>query len=208
MTPNILQISNIKIDKIFQTEIADKNADKLCLWMQDILIPWSILRIIAKQSGKDLAPLSLADFNRLNDECIKNGGLAKLTEGDSKEGFVNNHELCANAVGLYGYQKEYVKIPTNKDGTFDSSFAFNLLQWGCLIELRDEGHHSLTATGAYKVDGKFYFEVRDPWPKTDDTRFDCARAMTQRFVNGQWIDSRSIEYFGWFFKIGVNPKWI
>lgn len=208
MTANILPISDIKIEKIFQTQIDDSDADKLCLWMQDILIPWSILRLIKKQSGENVPSLTLADFDRLNDLCIKNGGLARRTDGDSENGYVNNHEKCAEAVGLFGYKKEYVKIPFNKDGTADASFAVNLLQWGSLVELRDDGHHSLTATGAYKAEGKYYLEVRDPWPKTDDTRFDCARAMTQRFTSKGWVDSRSIEYFAWFYKVGSSPKWV
>ncbi len=209
MTQNILEISSTKINKIFQTEIDDSDADKLCLWMQDILIPWSILRLIAKAKGENLPPLTLADFNRLNDVCIANGGLKKRDAGNSVDGFVTSHEKCAEAVGLTGYIKEYVKIPRGKDGLFDCSFAVNLLQWGCLVELRDEGRHSLTATGAYKADGKFYLEVSDPWPATNDTRFDCARGVTQRFVQGKgWVDSRTIEYFGWFYKTGTNPKWV
>jgi len=204
-----LDVAQIKINKIFQTKIDDASADKLCLWMQNVLIAWSILRVKAKADDRDLPePLTLADFNRLNDACIANGGLARLTDGDSKEGFVLNHEKCAEAVGLYGYKKEYVKFSRDKKGACDVSDVLNLLTWGSLVELRDEGAHSLTAVGWYKANGKYYLEVRDPWPKTDDARFDCARGVTQRFVAGRWVDSRSIEYYAWFYKVGTSPKWI
>jgi len=206
---DILRVAHVKINQIYQTEIDDSSADKLCLWMQNILIPWSILRVKAKQEGRTLPePLTLADFNRLNDICIKTGALAKLTDGDSKEGFVLNHEKCAEAVGLIGYKKQYEQFTKNKKGEFDVSFVMNLLTWGSLVELRDDGKHSLTAVGWYKADGKFYLEVRDPWPKTDDARLDCSRCMTQRYVGGRWLDSRSIESFAWFYKVGTSPKWI
>lgn len=203
-----IDVANVKIDKIFQTEISDANADKLCLWMQDILLPWSILRTLDKQKGIERAPLTLDDFNALKKICLANGGLAKLDANNSNAGFVLSHEMCAAAVGLLGYKKEYVTWPKNKDGTFDVSQAVNLLSWGALVELRHDGHHSLTATGWYKDAGKFYFEVRDPWPYTNDERFDCARGFTQRYVSGAWADSRPIESFAWFYKIGSNPKWI
>lgn len=204
-----LTVANVKINEIYQTEIDDANAVKLCLWMSNILIAWSILRIKAKAGKRDAPPpLTLADFNRLNDACIKNGALAKLTDGDSKDGFVTNHEKCAEAVGLTGYKKEYVKFTRDKKGVVDVADVINLLTWGCIVELRDEGKHSLVATGWYKAAGKFFLEVRDPWPKTNDTRFDCARGMTQRYIAGRWVDSRSIEFYGWFFKVGTSPKWV
>ncbi|MBS0616638.1 MAG: hypothetical protein JSR44_00505 [Spirochaetes bacterium] len=118
------------------------------------------------------------------------------------------HEKCAAAVGLVGYKKEYAAIPRDKKGAADCSQIINLLSWQTLVELRHDGHHSLTATGWYKESGKFYIAVNDPWPTTDDTRFDVSRSITQRFAKGAWIDSRPIESFAWFYKEGSNPKWI
>lgn len=204
-----LDVANVKINQVFQTEIDDASADKLCLWMSNVLISWSILRVLARLAGKPMpAPLTLDDFNRLNDLSIKNGALAKLTDGDSKDGFVTNHEKCAEAVGLTGYKKEYVRFSKDKKGNVEVTPVLNLLSWGSIVELRDEGKHSLVATGWYKADGKFYLEVRDPWPKTNDTRFDCARGMTQRFEKGKWVDSRSIEFYGWFYRVGSSPEWV
>ena len=201
---NRIEVADLKINKIFQTQIDDTDRDYLCVWMQSILIPWSILR----RRNRSLPPLRLEDFNRLNDACIANGGLARRDDKNSVRGYVSNHEKCAEAVGLTGYKKEYVKIPRNADNTFDCSQILALLQWETLVELRDDGRHSLTATGWYKEGGRFFAHVSDPWPKTNDERFDLDRAMTQRKVAGQWIDSRSIESFAWFYKLGTNPKWI
>jgi hypothetical protein len=204
-----LTVAQVKINEVFQTEIDDDDADKLCLWMCNVLAAWSILCVKARMDKRAVpAPLTLDDFNRLKNICLSNGALAKRDAKNSFNGFVTNHEKCAEAVGLLGYEKQYVKFSKDKKGVFDVGDVINLLSWGALVELRDEGAHSLIATGWYKADGKFYLEVRDPWPKTNDTRFDCARGVTQRYVKGAWVDSRTIEFYGWFFKRGTSPKWI
>ena len=204
-----LDVANVKINQVFQTEIDDADADKLCLWMSNTLIAWSILRVKARLVEKPIpAPLTLDDFNRLKNVCLSNGALAKRDAANSLNGFVTNHEKCAEAVGLTGYKKEYVKFARDKKGVVDVTPVLNLLSWGSIVELRDEGKHSLVATGWYKAEGKYYLEVRDPWPKTNDTRFDCARGVTQRFEKGKWVDSRSIEFYGWFYRGGSSPKWV
>lgn len=188
-----VDMEHVSLNDIKQTTIDDKWNTKLCLWVADTQIAGSIRRIY----DKTLSPFTLDDLNRFADECIARGGLARLDDKNSQDGFVLNHQIVAEVAGLKGYVKKYVP--------FDAAKIFALLQWKCLVELRDEGHHSLLATGWFKGDdGKFYCNTSDPWPATDDKRLDTARAMTQRLVNGKWIDSRSIEFIGYYVRRGTD----
>ncbi len=192
----IIQMNAIAVNRVYQTEINDRWASKLCMWLCEMWMAWSLL----KRKNPDLKPFTKADLDHLNNECIAKGGLKKLTAEDSDNGFVANHEINAECVGLKGFKKIYEPI--------DAAKCVNLIQWGAIIELRDDGRHSMLAIGWYVENGKTYLNMFDPWKQTNDGRFDCARNMTQRFVNGAWADSRSVESFAWYYKVGTSPKWI
>lgn len=195
-----IPINEIKINKISQRDIADTAADELCMWQCEIFMGWSYGRRI----NADLPCPTLEDLNRLNDLAIAQGGLRKKDSQNSANGFVANHEINFRlGGGPKGYVKKYEYF---KDAGFEK--VVHLLQWGVLVELRDEGRHSLIANGSYVESGKAYLSVVDPWPKTDDTRMDCSRLMTQRLVGGRWVYSRSIECFAWYYKEGSNPQWV
>lgn len=184
-----VKMRHVSANDIKQTTIDDKGANELCLALCDIQIAGSLQKKV----------FTLADVNRIVDAAIKNGGLASVDGKDSYHGFVQSHEKLAEAAGLTGYVKKYIK--------FDAAKIFALLQWGSLVELRDEGHHSLLATGWYKQGDQFFCTTSDPWPYTDDKRLDTARAMTQKVgPGGKLIDSRSIEYIGFYVKSGTD--WI
>lgn len=197
---NVLKL--ITIREIYQTEIDDKWATKLCMWLCEMWMAWSVLCFIAEREGKEKpAPFTLEQLNKLNDLCIEKGGLARLTDGDSDNGFVKNHEINAECVGLKGYKKIYEPIG-------DGSKVVNLVQWGIICELRDDGRHSMMAVGSYEDAGEMFLTVFDPWKKTDDRRYRCSTGMTQRKVNGKWVDSRSVESFAWYYKVGSAPRWV
>lgn len=184
-----VKMRHISANDIKQTTIDDKGANELCLALCDIQIAGSLLK----------KTFTLGDVNRIVKDAIKNGGLASVDGKDSYHGFVKSHEKLAEAAGLTGYVKKYIK--------FDAAKIFALLQWGSLVELRDEGKHSLLATGWYKLGDEFFCSTSDPWPFTDDKRLDTARAMTQKVgKGGKLIDSRSIEYIGFYVKTGTD--WI
>lgn len=184
-----VKMRHVSANDIKQTTIDDKAAAELCLFLSDVQICGSLQKKV----------FSLADINRIKMAAIKNGGLASHDGKDSYHGWVQSHEKIAEAAGLSGYTKKYIK--------FDAAKIFALLQWGSLVELRDEGHHSLLATGWYKLEDKFYCTTSDPWPYTDDKRLDTARAMTQKIgLRGAIVDSRSIEYIGFYVKNGT--EWI
>lgn len=184
-----IKMHHVSANDIKQTTISDKGANELCLALCDIQIAGSLQKKV----------FTLADVNRIVDAAIKNGGLASVDGKDSYHGFVQSHEKLAEAAGLTGYTKKYIK--------FDAAKIFALLQWGSLVELRDEGRHSVLATGWYKLEDKFYCTTSDPWPYTDDKRLDTARAMTQKIgLRGAIVDSRSIEYIGFYVKNGTD--WI
>jgi hypothetical protein len=183
----------IDMEPIRQTDIDDAANDKLCLALTNIQLCGSILIALKKR----ITPFSLAEVNAIIDKSIKNGGLKTKDGVNSDGGYVLNHEKMAEACGLPGYKKHYARLG-------DGSELLNRLQWKVAVELRDEGKHSLIACGWHVQSGKVYVDVFDPWPKTDDSRFDLARAMTQRQVNGKWVDSRSIEYIGYYNKAGTN----
>lgn len=192
----------IPVTEIFQTEIKDKWASKLCMWLCEMWMAWSIMRFISSHEYQVIIPaLTKHDLNRLNNECIAKGGLKKLTAEDSDNGFVLNHEINAACVGLTGYKKLYEPIG-------DASKVINLVQWGIICELRDEGKHSMMAVGTYEETGEIFIKVFDPWKATNDRRFNCKTRMTQRRVNGVWTDSRSVESFAWYYKLGTEPKWV
>ena len=197
-----MKIANneIKINHIWQTDIDDKAAAELCMWECEIFMGWSY----GRKSIKNLPCPDLKFLNWANDEAIKRGGLKKATDGDSVHGYVTNHEINFQiGGGPKGYTKEYEYF---KDAGFEK--IVNLIQWGALVELRDEGRHSMIANGSYLEDGKPFLSVIDPWPKSNDQRMDCTRFMTQKMINGKWVDSRSIECFAWYHKDGSNPKWV
>lgn len=198
-TNHLIEMTKISVTEVYQTEIDDKWATKLCMWLCEMWMAWSIRRIY----NKKLAPWTKADLNRLNDESIKEGGLKKLTDGDSDNGFVTDHEINARVAGLKGYTKIYEKL----DDAGKAKLV-NLLQWEVICELRDEGKHSMLAIG-WSFDessGTTYIEMFDPWKATNDLRMDLKRGMTQRKVNGKWVDSRSVESFAWYRKNGED--WI
>lgn len=189
MSDITIKMKHVSANDIKQTTINDKGANELCLALCDIQIAASLQKKV----------LTLADINRIVDVAITNGGLASLDGKDSYHGFVKSHEKLAEAAGLTGYTKKYIK--------FDAAKIFALLQWGSLVELRDEGHHSLLATGWYKQGDSFYCTCSDPWPYTNDVRLDTARGVTQKTgLRGALVDSRSIEYIGFYVK--ENTEWI
>jgi len=173
----MIEMNSIKISDLKQTNLTDTGPNELCLALMDI-------QIAAGQIGKGL---TIEQADAYMKECRRVGAV-------SADDVVRNHEKIAAIVGLTGVKKIYEK--------YTSGRLTALLQWGIPVELRDEGRHSMLANRWYQDDnGKNYAQVLDPWPATDDKRFDIERAMTQRLVKGAWKDSRSIEYLGWFEKI-------
>lgn len=193
-----MQINNIKLNHIWQTDIDDASADKLCMWLCEIFMGWSY----AYKANRAVVCPDLGKINELKNEAIARVGLAKLDNNNSKDGYVLDHEINFQlAGGPKGYTKIYEYF--NKAG---HEKVVNLLQWGVLVELRDEGKHSLLANGSYIEEGTTYLSVVDPWPKTDDKRFNCDTYMSQRKVGDKWVDSRSIECFAWYRK--NDTDWI
>lgn len=182
MLENKLQMGGVTLNDIKQTEIDDTDRNKLCLALCDLQMAAADLR---------LTP-TLADINKWIDEAVANGAIASKDGKNSFNGFVNNHEKLAAIVGLNGVRKVYEK--------FDLFKITALLQWKRAVELRDEGRHSLLAVNWYKEGDKFYASTLDPWPYTDDKRVDLERATTQRLVSGKWVDSRTIEFIGYYEK--------
>lgn len=178
-------VKEIKLNDIKQTEIDDAGRNALCMALCKIQMAGAMV-------GK---VYDLAEVNKIVDRCIEIGAL-RSTDKKNSDGWVANHEKIAEACGLKNVKNVYKK--------FDRYDIVNRIQWGQPIELRDEGKHSLLAVGWYKEGDDFFLTVIDPWPKTDDKRLDLSRAMTQRKVGGKWVDSRSIEYYGYFEKIEKN----
>lgn len=177
-----VQMAQVTLNDIKQTAIHDKGATSLCLGLCN-------LQMAAAEVG--LVP-DLAQIDLWIDESVRVGAL-RSQDGVNSDGWIQpgGHEKMAAIVGLDNVEKVYEK--------FDVGTITARLQWKKPVELRDEGKHSLLCVGWYiDTDGKAYGECIDPWPKTNDQRIDFDRAMTQRLVNGQWIDSRSIEYIGYF----------
>lgn len=195
-----IQMNEIKLPTLRQTDISDTAKNELCLVYSGGQMAYQLRRRNEMKKGVKLPTWTMKDVDEFIDKAIGNGGVYTEDGVNSLHGMAKNHRKIAEAAGLYGYDKEYVK--------YDSAKIMALLQWDSLVELRDEGRHSLLATGWYKEDDKFYCSTSDPWPYSDDLRLDCARAMTQKKVNGKWVDSRSIEYFAFYYKIGTDPKWI
>lgn len=197
MSPVVtVDMSHVAVEDIKQNDIADADANKLCLALCDIQLAGSILlgqKAIAR-------PFNLADINRIVDKAIANGGIASVDGINSDSGWVKSHEKIAEAAGLFGYVKKYAP--------FDPAKIFALLQWKSLVELRDEGRHSLLATSWFKgEDGIFYCRTSDPWRPTNDTLLDTSRALTLRKDrNGNLVPSRSIEYIGYYVRNGTD--WI
>jgi hypothetical protein len=187
-----IEMNHVALNDIKQTQIDDKGNKALCLGLTNIQIAASILRA----KDKSIAPLTLKDVDAIVDKAVANGGFAdKDKDGNSDNGWVLSHEKIAEAAGLFGYTKIYEKI--NKER------LFALLQWGSLVELRDEGHHSLIATGWYQDEnGNFFCTVSDPWPYSNDTLLDCQRWTTLRKSGDKLVDSRTIELIGFY----VNPQ--
>jgi len=173
-----------KFNDIKQTLISDGGKNALCLALVN-------LQLAASEIGK---VLGLEDVNKFVKAAVKAGAL-RSTDGENSDGWImpGGHEKLAELVGLKDVEKKYIK--------FDRSDIINRLQWGKAVELRDEGKHSLLAYRWFKEGETFFADVLDPWPKTNDTRINLDRAMTQREVNGKWVDSRSIEYIGFYEKI-------
>lgn len=170
-----------KFNDIKQTLISDGGKDALCLALVN-------LQMAAAECGK---VLDLDDVNNLVKKAVKAGAL-RSKDGVNSDGWIlpGGHEKLAELVGLKNVEKKYVK--------FSRSEAINRLQWGKPIELRDEGKHSLLAYRWFMDGKKFFADVLDPWPKTNDTRIDLDRGVTLREVNGAWKDSRSIEWIGFY----------
>lgn len=170
-----------KFNDIKQTLISDGGKEALCLALVNF-------QLAASESGKIL---TLDDVNRLVKEAVKIGAL-RSPDGINSDGWIlpGGHEKLAELVGLKNVEKKYVK--------FSRAEVINRLQWGKPIELRDEGKHSLLAYRWFMEDKKYYADVLDPWPKTNDTRIDLDRGITLREVNGKWQASRSIEWIGFY----------
>jgi len=177
-----IYVKRIALNDIKQTDIDDAGKNALCMALCKIQIAGAML-------GK---VYNLDDINKIVDMCIQNGAL-RSKDGENSDGWVLRHEKVAEACGLKGVKSVYKE--------FDRHDIVNRLQWGQPIELRDEGKHSLLCVGWYKEGEKFYGEVFDPWPKTDDKRLDFERAVTQRMVKGKWVDSRTIELYSYFEKV-------
>lgn len=191
-----IDMAHIAVQDIKQNDIADAAADKLCLALCDIQIAGSLLLL----QGKRKTPFTLEDVDVIIDAAIANGGIASKDGVNSDNGWVASHEKVAEAAGLFGYTKKYTP--------FNAAILFALLQWGSLVELRDEGKHSLLATSWFKAnDGVYYCTVSDPWRATNDIFIDSARALTYRAdKTGTLVPSRSIEYLGYYVRRGTN--WI
>lgn len=189
-----IEMQNVKLDKVFQTEVDDSDNEKLCMWLVDVYMAWGHL----KRETPNLAPLTLAEINKIQDASIKNGGLLdRDKDGNSDDGYVANHEKVAAAAGLTGFTK--VREP------YDKHKVINLLQWQCLVEIRSSGH-SMLAHGWFMENKKPFAHVLDPWPKTDDVRLDLDRGMTLRQGKAGFVDSRKIVSFAWYRKNGTD--WI
>lgn len=175
-----------KVDLINQRLVKDAGADALCLAICN-------LQMSAAEMKKTL---SLDDINRLVKEAVKVGALRSRDGGKNSDGWIlpGGHEKIAALVGLKNVTKKYIK--------FDKGKIIERLQWGKPVELRDEGKHSMLAVRWYLIGDKPFSDVLDPWPLTNDTRCDLDRAMTQREVKGKFVDSRSIEYIGFYEKTG------
>jgi len=172
----VTEMQTIKVSDLKQTGLTDTGPNELCLALMNI-------QAAAGQLGKVLTLAQADEYMKL---CRKAGAV-------SSDDVVRNHEAQAAIVGLTGVKKIYEKYTPGR--------LTALLQWKIPVELRDEGKHSLLAVGWYLDDDKrIYAHTVDPWPYSDDKRFDLARAMTQKLVKGVWVDSRSIEYLGWFEK--------
>jgi hypothetical protein len=189
MSETKTQVSHIELKDLKQTRISDKWNTKLCTALCDIQIACGIL--LSKKELK--APFTYDDVDRIVDDSVRNGGLATKDGVNSEHGYVANHEKIAEAAGLYGFKKYYIKLDAA-----GLSKMVALLQWGSPVELRDEGKHSLLAVGAYLENGTLFLNVSDPWPYTNDERFNTKTNMTQRLEKGAWVDSRSIEYIGYY----------
>lgn len=178
-----IQMAQLRLNDIKQTAISDAGKNALCLGLCN-------LQMAAAELG--LVP-DLQQIDAWIDESVRVGALRTI-DGVNSDGWVKpgGHEKMAAVVGLFNVRKVYKK--------FDVGIITARLQWKLPVELRDEGKHSLLCVGWHvdEVDGKIYGECLDPWPKTGDRRIDFARAMTQRIVNGKWVDSRSIEYIGYY----------
>lgn len=173
----MIQMQSIKVSDLKQTKLTDTGPNELCLALMNI-------QAAAGRIGK---VLTIEQADAYMKQCRAAGAV-------SADDVVRNHEKQAEVVGLTGVKKIYEKYTPGR--------LTALLQWNIPVELRDEGRHSLLAFGWYQDDDKRnYASVTDPWPATDDKRFDIERGMTQRLVKGEWKDSRSIEYLGWFEKI-------
>ena len=175
-----------KVDLINQRVVKDAGADALCLFIANLQMAAAEMKMT----------LDMADINRLVKEAVKVGALRSSDGGKNSDGWIlpGGHEKIAALVGLKNVTKKYVK--------FDKGEIIERLQWGKPVELRDEGKHSLLAVRWFMDGKKALADVLDPWPKTNDTRLDFDRAMTQREVNGKFVDSRSIEYIGFYEKTG------
>lgn len=184
MQPGVkIQMGQVRLNDIKQTAISDGGKYALCLGLIN-------LQMAAAELG--LVP-DLQQIDAWIDESVRVGAL-RTKDGVNSDGWVlpGGHEKMAAVVGLFNVRKVYKK--------FDVGIITARLQWKLPVELRDEGKHSLLCVGWHvdAADGKIYGECLDPWPKTDDRRIDFDRAMTQRIVNGKWVDSRSIEYIGYY----------
>lgn len=176
-----ITVKHIALNDIKQTDIDDAGKNALCMALCNIQMAGAMI-------GK---VFTLKDVDRIVDQCVANGAL-RSTDRVNSDGWVVSHEKIAEACGLPYVKKFYKK--------FDRHDIINRLQWGQPIELRDEGKHSLLCVGWFKEGDKFYGECLDPWPKTDDKRIDFERATTQRKEKGKWVDSRTIEFYGYFEK--------
>lgn len=181
-----IDMARVALNDIKQTTIDDKGNRGLCLALCSF-------QMAAAMAGKKP---TLDDINHYVDEAIRIGAIASKDGVNSADGWVADpgHGKLAEIAGLPGHKKIYERYTIGR--------LTALLQWGIPVELRDEGKHSLLAVGWYKEENSdlFYAEVLDPWPATNDKRFDMQRAMTQRAVNNKWVDSRTIEYLGWYEK--------
>jgi len=175
-----------KVTKINQRLVRDAGADALCLCIVN-------LQMAAAEMKQTL---DVSDINRLVKEAVKVGALRSPDGGKNSDGWIlpGGHEKIAELVGLTGVKKKYVK--------FDTGDVITRLQWGKPVELRDEGKHSMLTARWFMIGNKPFADVLDPWPKTNDIRVDLIRAMTQRDVKGKFVDSRSIEYIGFYEKTG------
>lgn len=188
-------MQSVKLNKISQRAINDAGADALCMAVSDILMAWGNL----KRENRNLAPLTLADIDRIVDKCIAAGALRDLDKDGQSDGFVSSHEKIAEVVGLKGFTK--VREP------YDKHKIINLLQWQAIVEIRSGGHSMVCHAWSFnEAEQKAYAQVMDPWPKTDDVRLDLDRGKTQKLVGKSFVDSRSIKTFAWYKR--NNTDWI